>query len=80
MNFCGLLPGAICTTSPSPAKAPSMARAALVGLAKKAQAKQLRELGETTDDPTQRVFGTTEAALRPCLFERSTPSEFCWKA
>lgn len=30
---------------------------------------RLRELGETTDDPTQRVFGTVEAALRPCLFE-----------
>ena len=37
--------------------------------AKKAQAKKLRELGETTDDPTQRVFGTPEAALRPCMFE-----------
>ena len=32
-------------------------------------AKKLRELGETTDDPKQRVFGTADAALRPCLFE-----------
>ena len=32
-------------------------------------AKKLRELGETTDDPKQRVFGTPEASLRPCLFE-----------
>jgi polygalacturonase len=31
--------------------------------------KQLRELGETSDDPKQRVFGTREAGLRPCLFE-----------
>lgn len=31
--------------------------------------KKLRELGETTDDPKQRVFGTLEAGLRPCLFE-----------
>ena len=30
---------------------------------------KLRELGETTDDPRQRVFGTPEAGLRPCLFE-----------
>jgi polygalacturonase len=30
---------------------------------------KLRELGETTDDPTQRVFGTPEAGLRPTLFE-----------
>lgn len=32
-------------------------------------AAKLRELGEMTDDPTQRVFGTVEAGLRPCLFE-----------
>ncbi|HYO07641.1 MAG TPA: glycoside hydrolase family 28 protein [Tepidisphaeraceae bacterium] len=31
--------------------------------------KRLREMGETQDDPTQRVFGTPEAGLRPCLFE-----------
>ena len=31
--------------------------------------KKLRELGETTDDPKQRVFGTREAGLRPCLLE-----------
>jgi polygalacturonase len=31
--------------------------------------KKLRELGDTTDDPRQRVFGTPEAGLRPCLFE-----------
>jgi polygalacturonase len=36
---------------------------------KKAAAKKLRELGETTDDPKQRVFGTPESALRPCMFE-----------
>ena len=30
---------------------------------------KLRELGETTDDPTQRKFGTPEAGLRPPLFE-----------
>jgi polygalacturonase len=30
---------------------------------------KLREMGETTDDPTQRKFGTPEDALRPCLFE-----------
>lgn len=30
---------------------------------------KLREMGETTDDPTKRVFGTREAGLRPCLFE-----------
>ena len=30
---------------------------------------KLREMGETTDDPTQRKFGTPESALRPCLFE-----------
>jgi polygalacturonase len=34
-----------------------------------ASAKKLREMGETTDDPQQRVFGTPEASLRPCLFE-----------
>jgi polygalacturonase len=26
-------------------------------------------MGETTDDPAQRKFGTPDAALRPCLFE-----------
>ena len=31
--------------------------------------KKLRELGETNDNPRQRVFGTAEAGLRPCLFE-----------
>jgi polygalacturonase len=31
--------------------------------------RKLRMLGETTDDPTQRIFGTVEAGLRPCLFE-----------
>jgi len=31
--------------------------------------KRLRELGETQDDPTKRVYGTPEAGLRPCLFE-----------
>src|SRR5687767_465433 len=31
--------------------------------------KRLRELGETSDDPKQRVFGTPEAGLRPCLLE-----------
>ena len=30
---------------------------------------KLREMGETGDDPTQRKFGTPEAALRPTLFE-----------
>jgi polygalacturonase len=30
---------------------------------------RLRELGETTDDPTQRVFGKPEDGLRPCLVE-----------
>jgi polygalacturonase len=34
-----------------------------------ASLKKLRELGETTDDPTKRIFGTKEAGLRPCLFE-----------
>lgn len=31
--------------------------------------KRLRELGDTTDDPRSRVFGTPEAGLRPTLFE-----------
>ena len=31
--------------------------------------KKLREMGETNDDPRSRSFGTTEAGLRPCLFE-----------
>jgi polygalacturonase len=30
---------------------------------------KLREMGETQDDPTQRIMGTPEAGLRPCLFE-----------
>jgi polygalacturonase len=30
---------------------------------------KLREMGETTDDPMQRKFGTPEAGLRPTLFE-----------
>ena len=30
---------------------------------------KLREMGETQDDPTQRVMGTPEAGLRPTLFE-----------
>lgn len=31
--------------------------------------RKLRVLGETTEDPTQRIFGTVEAGLRPCLVE-----------
>jgi polygalacturonase len=31
--------------------------------------KKLREMGETDGDPRARVFGTTDAGLRPCLFE-----------
>src|SRR5688500_15733730 len=31
--------------------------------------KKLREMGETGDNPRERVFGTADAGLRPCLFE-----------
>ncbi len=70
MNFCGLLTGRdlhdISITGEGTIDGQG---STWWGWAKKAQSKKLRELGETTDDPTQRVFGTTEAALRPCLFE-----------
>lgn len=70
MNYCGLISGRdlhdISITGEGTIDGQG---AAWWPWARVAAAKKLRELGETTDDPKQRVFGTKEAALRPCLFE-----------
>jgi polygalacturonase len=72
MNFCGLLTGQdlhdIAITGEGTIEGQGAnwwAWARKAG----ASARHLRELGETTDDPKQRVFGTADAALRPCMFE-----------
>jgi polygalacturonase len=72
MNFCGLLTGRdlhdISITGEGTIDGQG---SAWWPWAKKAgpSAKKLREMGEMTDDPKQRVFGTADAALRPCMFE-----------
>jgi len=81
MNFCGLLTGRdlhdISITGEGTIDGQG---SAWWGWAKKAQAKQLRELGETPTIPRSASSAPPKRRFVPVSSSRSTPSEFCWKA
>jgi polygalacturonase len=72
MNYCGLLSARDCTDIAITGQGTIDGQGSAWwdwAPRSKDSLKHLRELGETTDDPRARIFGTPQAALRPCLFE-----------